>query len=102
MGIPFCKFRGFPKLSPSYITDWEFPLQNVIAVEYCGPGRPFQKYFSDIFSSVKLCLYPKECNQLISKKLSTLELCASFPLSNKYIYILPHKVSELRRAIDLF
>ena len=26
MGIPFCKNQGFPKLSPCYITTWEFPL----------------------------------------------------------------------------
>ena len=29
MGIPFCKNQGFPKLSPCYITTWEFSLQNV-------------------------------------------------------------------------
>ena len=28
-GIPFCKNQGFPKLSPCYITNWEYPLQNV-------------------------------------------------------------------------
>ena len=29
MGIPFYKNWGFPKLSPWYVTNWEFPLQNV-------------------------------------------------------------------------
>ena len=29
MGIPFCENQGFPKLSPCYVTNWEFPLQNV-------------------------------------------------------------------------
>ena len=29
VGIPLCKNQGFPKLSPCYVTNWEFPLQNV-------------------------------------------------------------------------
>ena len=28
-GIPFCKNQGFPKLSPCYVTNWEFPVQNI-------------------------------------------------------------------------
>ena len=28
-GIPFCKNQGFHKLSPCYVTNWEFPRQNV-------------------------------------------------------------------------
>ena len=28
-GISFCKKWGFPKLSPWYVTNWEFPPQNV-------------------------------------------------------------------------
>ena len=28
-GIPFCKNQGFPKLSPCYVTNWEFLLQNI-------------------------------------------------------------------------
>ena len=29
MGIPFCKYQGFSKLSPCYITNWEISLQNI-------------------------------------------------------------------------
>ena len=29
MGIPFYEKEGFPKLSPCYVTNWEFPHQNV-------------------------------------------------------------------------
>ena len=28
MGIPLCKIQGFPNLSPCYVTNWEFPLEN--------------------------------------------------------------------------
>ena len=41
-GIPFYKTQGFPKLSPCYVTIWEFPLQNVCY--NCS------KYFLDISS----------------------------------------------------
>ena len=58
MGITICKFRGLPKLSPCYVTDWEFLfIMSVIAVEYCGPDRPFRKYYLDIFSLVIICPY---------------------------------------------
>ena len=29
MGILFCKNQGIPKLSPCYVTNWGFPVQNV-------------------------------------------------------------------------
>ena len=71
-GIPFCKNQGFPKLSPWYVTNWGFPLQNVcynqITVEYCGSDGPLEIFLLLCFSCVIICLYPKECNQLISKK----------------------------------
>ena len=28
-GIHFCKNQGSPKLSPCYITNWEFTLENI-------------------------------------------------------------------------
>ena len=63
MGIAFCKYQGFPKLSPCYVINWDFPLQtSVIRVEYCGTDGPFRKYYLDIFSLVIVSLYPKECN----------------------------------------
>ena len=62
MGIPFCKFRGFPKLSPCYVTNLEFLFKtSVISVEHCGPDGAFKKYYLDIFSLVIICLYLTEC-----------------------------------------
>ena len=58
MEIPFCKFRGFPKLSPCYVTGSEFLFKmSVITVEYCSLDGPFKNYYSDILSMVIICLY---------------------------------------------
>ena len=69
MGNHFCKFRGFPKLSPCNVTYWEFLLKtSVITVEYCSPDGPFRNYYSYNFSLVIICLYLTGWDKLISKK----------------------------------
>ena len=60
---------GFPNCTPatSQIGN-SLSKTSVITVEYCGPDRAFKNIIFFFFSSVIICLYPKECNQLISKK----------------------------------
>ena len=41
---------------------------SVLTDEYCGPDRAFKNIIYIYLSLVIICLYPKECDQLISKK----------------------------------
>ena len=61
-GFPFENTGVFPNcpLPTSQIGNSIFKT-SVITVEYCGPDRPFRKYYLDIFSLVIVCLNPKEC-----------------------------------------
>ena len=79
MGIPFCKYQGFPNLSPatSQIGNSLFKT-TVLSVEYCCPDGPFKKYYLDMFSLVIVGLYPEEFNQLISKKTRHLNYVQGF------------------------
>ena len=41
---------------------------SVIIAECCSSDEPFKDIFSYMFSSDSICLFPRECNWLISKK----------------------------------
>ena len=73
--------RGFPHCPPakSQIGNYLFKT-SVISTEYCCLDGPFKKYHLDIFSLVVVCLYPRECNQLISKKTIVIEMMCKLPL----------------------
>ena len=84
-GFPFVKIRGFPNCPPatSQIGN-SLSKTSVIFTECCSSDEPLQIFFHVSFFVI-VCLYPGECNWLISKKTIVIKIMCKLSFNKREV-----------------